>query len=115
MHILDMCKAIGSSDDLGRAMFLDDLARHSRREVPLKRIDATLVGYVGDVGRLNPENAMTAFLKVRNQRTIIGADVDYKIGLSEAEHFRRLCVQFRKVVPQNTSHARSEEHTSELQ
>ena len=73
-------------------------------EVPLNRVDATLVRDLGDVGRFDAENAMTALLEVRNQRAVIGADIDHEVVAAEAEHFRRFRIQLREILAQDAGH-----------
>src|ERR1019366_4406063 len=76
MHILDMGETIGGRDDARRPMLALDLARHFDAEIALERLYAALVSDVANVRRLNAEHAMAAALEVRQQRAVVGADID---------------------------------------
>src|ERR1017187_1644135 len=76
MHILDMGETIGGRDDARRPMLALDRARHVGAEIALKRLYAALVSDVANVRRLNAEHAMTAVLKIGQQRAVVGADID---------------------------------------
>ena len=105
VHVLDMREAVGRGDDLGGAVLVLHLARDLLGEVALDRRDAALVGDLGDVGRLDAENAVAALLEVRDQRAVVRADVDDEIVLAEAEHLRRLGVKLGEIVAQDPRHA----------
>ena len=72
-------------DDLGGAILALHLAGDGLAEIALQGRDAAAVGDLGHVGRLDAENAVAAVLEVRDQRAVIGADVDHQIIFAKAE------------------------------
>ena len=74
-------KQLAAVTTLGGAVLALDLARHVDPEIALDGRDAALVGDLADVGRLDAEDAMPAVLEVRDQRAVIGADIDNEIVL----------------------------------
>ena len=71
-----------------------------RAEIALDGRDAAAVGDVADIGRLDAEDAVAAVLEVRQQRAVVGADIDDEIVLAEAEHGGDLAVQIGEIVAQ---------------
>ena len=80
VHVLDMGEAVGRGDDARRAVLA--LAPRARRRC---RNSAGWSGCRGslailrDIGRLDAENAVAALLEIRDQRAVVGADVDDEI------------------------------------
>ena len=62
--------------------------------------DAARIGDVADVGRLDAENAIAGFLEIRDQRAVVGADVDHQILLGQPEHGGALALQVGEIVAQ---------------
>ena len=77
-----------------------DLARDLRAEIALERRDALAVGDVADVGRLDAEHAMAAILEVRQQRAVVGADIDDEVVTAKAEQGGALALQIGEIVAQ---------------
>ena len=77
-----------------------DLARHLDAEIALERRNAFAVGDVADVGRLDAEHAVAAFLEIRQQRAVVGADIDDEVLRPEAEHGGGFAVQVGEIVAQ---------------
>ena len=90
VHVLDMGETIGRRDHAGRAVLALDLARHLGAEIALERRDAALIGDVADVGRLDAEHAVAALLEIRQQRAVVGADIDDEIVACRGRALRRL-------------------------
>ena len=67
---------------LAGAVIALDLARHLDAEIALDCGNAALVGDVADIGRLDAEHAVAAVLEVRQQRAVVGADIDNEIVFS---------------------------------
>ena len=86
VHVLDMGKAVRRGDDAGRPVLAPDLACDGGAEITLDGRDAALVGDVADVGRLDAQHAMAAVLEVRQQRAVVGADIDNQIVFAETQH-----------------------------
>jgi hypothetical protein len=105
MHILDVRKTIGGRHHFGGAAFFPYLASDLLGEIALDRGDATFVGDLGDVGRLDAEDAVAAVLEVGDQRAVIRPDINSKIFLAETEHLRRFGIKISEVFPQDPGHA----------
>ena len=58
------------------------------------------VGDVADVGRLDAEHAMAAVLEIRQQRAVIGADIDDQIVRAQSQHGGGFAVQVGEIVAQ---------------
>jgi hypothetical protein len=85
---------------LRRAVFFIDLAGHLGAEIALERRNAARIGDVADIGRLDAEHAVAALLKIRQQRAVIGTDIDHEIVIAETEHGGALALQIREIVAQ---------------
>ena len=71
VHIFDMCKDIGRGDDLGAAVLGAYLGRHGAIEESKQGGDATLVGDVSDVAWLDAQDAVSSFVKIAEQRSVV--------------------------------------------
>ena len=88
VHVLDMGEAVCGGDQCGRAVLALDLARHLGPEIALEGGNTALVGDCADVGRLDAEHAVAGVLEIRQQRAVIGADIDHEIVLPQSQHRR---------------------------
>ena len=53
-----------------------------------------------DVGRLDAEHAVAGFLEIRQQRAVIGADIDHEIVFPQAQHRRGFAGEIGEIVAQ---------------
>ena len=79
MHVLDMRKAIGRGDDARIAVLALHFARDIEAEITLDGRDAAAIGDLAHIRRLDAEDAMSAFLEIRDQRAVIRADIDDEV------------------------------------
>ena len=100
VHVLDVGKAVGGGDDARRSMLTLDLACGVDAEIALDGRDAPAVGDIADVGRLDAEHTVAAVLEIRQQRAVIGTDIDHEIVFAEAEHGGGLALQLGEIVAQ---------------
>ena len=80
-----------------------DLARHLGAEIALDGGDATLISNVADIGRLDAKHAVAGVLEVRQQRAIVGADIDHHIVFAQAQHGGGFTLQISEIVSQQFS------------
>ncbi len=100
-----MGKAVGGGDQPGGTVLRRHLPRDLGGKIALQRRDAALIRDLRYISRLDTENAMSTALKIGNERSVIGADVDDQVVTAERQHLRCFHVQLGEVVPQELGHA----------
>ena len=100
VHVLDVGKTVRRRDHARGAVLARNLARGLDAEIALDGGDAAAVGDVADVGRLDAEHAVSRRLEIRQQRPVIGADIDDEVVLAEAQHSGGLALQIGEIVAQ---------------
>ena len=76
VHVLDVCEAISGGDNARRAIFFLHLTRHLGAEIAFDGGNGARDGDIADVGRLDAEHAAAAVPEARQQRAVIGTNID---------------------------------------
>jgi hypothetical protein len=100
MNVLDMGEAVRRRHDARGPVPALHLGRHRRSEIARERRDATVARDLTDLGRLDAEDAVAAVLEVREQRAIVGADIDNEIIRGELEQGGSFRVELGEIVAQ---------------
>jgi hypothetical protein len=86
-----------------RPVLAFDLARHLGAEITLDGGDAAFISNVADIGRFDAKHAVAGVLKIRQQRAIVGADIDHHIVFAQAQHGGGFTLQISEIISQQLS------------
>jgi len=107
MNVRDVGKHIGSGDDFGRTEILFGLTRAFKPEKTHTGAYAARIGVIGRVRRFYTQHRMSAGYEIRQQCSIVGADIHAEIIGAEIEHLGAGFVQVGEIVAQDSCAART--------